>query len=216
MATKPMKNTEKPEFSVLLDWLEGRLDESQALLLDDTIRKGGAETEADIRWLTDFLETVEASRSAAPPPEVREELVRRFEAFAGDRRSPTLLDRLVAVLTFDSAAAPALAGLRSAQSQGKQRQLIFESELAEIALNIYPNDRDEFLTLSGQIFPKGPQIPSELSVQIIAAGEETEAGLTTIDELGEFVLEGIPQGRYGILISSDGFEITLPDIHLQR
>jgi hypothetical protein len=140
----------------------------------------------------------------------------KFAHFSRERSGPSLLERLVATLTFDSARGPALAGVRSVQTLGKQRQLIYETDLAEIALNIYPNSQDENLTLNGQIYPRTDLSPAGLSVQIVAPDGMEEIGLTTSDDLGEFTLEDIPAGRYEVLISSGGFEISLPEIHLQR
>jgi hypothetical protein len=211
-----MTRPNKPTFAQLLDWLEGRMDQDDARELEKNLKAGDPETEADLAWLRAFLDTSEAARLTTLPQEVQNDLVRKFEAFSRDRRAPNLLERLVAVLTFDSHAGPALAGVRSVQAQGKQRQLIYETEHAEIALNIFPNSQDENMTLNGQIYPKGGLIPSGLSVQVLAAEGLAEKGLTTSDNLGEFILEGLPQGRYGILISSAGFEIALPEIHLQR
>lgn len=211
-----MTRSEKPTFSQLLDWLEGRLDDEEARRLEDRLRTAGAETDADLGWLRSFLDASGAARLAAPPAEVRRDLLLKFETFTRARRAPGLLARLIATLTFDSAAGLAPAGVRSVQTQGKQRQLIYETDVAEIALNIFPNSQDENLTLTGQIFPKTDLHPAGLSVQIIDPDTMTELGLTVTNELGEFTLSGIPQGRYGIFISSEGLEVALPAIYLQR
>ncbi|HUF39505.1 MAG TPA: hypothetical protein VMN57_13350 [Anaerolineales bacterium] len=211
-----MTSAETPPFSRLLDWLEGRLDETDARELEDRLRSADPAAEADLDWLRAFLDSAEAARATTPPPEVRRDLVQKFTAFARERRAPGLFDRLVAALTFDSALASAPAGIRSVHTEGKQRQLIYETDLAEIALNIFPNSDDENLTLSGQIYPRRSLELVGLSVQIIDPDGPAQKGLTTSDDLGEFMLEGIPPGRYAILISSDGFEIALPEIHLQR
>jgi hypothetical protein len=147
---------------------------------------------------------------------VRADLVRDFEVFARTRRAPRLLQRLIATLASDTAGPFALEGARSVQAEGKQRQLIYESDPAEIALNIFPNSQDENLTLSGQIYSKTDLSPAGLTVQIIALEGTVKNDLTTSDDLGEFTLVDIPVGRYSIFISAEAIEIVIPEILLLR
>ena len=207
---------EKPTFKQLLDWLEGRLDAGEARILESRLRSADAEMKAELEWLRAFLGTAEAARRTALPPGVRADLVRDFEVFARTRRAPRLLQRLIATLASDTAGPFALEGARSVQAEGKQRQLIYESDPAEIALNIFPNSQDENLTLSGQIYSKTDLSPAGLTVQIIALEGTVKNDLTTSDDLGEFALVDIPQGRYNIFISAEGIEIVIPEILLLR
>ena len=207
----------KPQFSQLLGWLEGELTDAEARLVEQQLETADAASLADLSWLRDFLGAAELARGTSPPPELGPELVRRFKEFRKMKRSPSIMERLAATLSFDSDLQLATSGARSGPALGKQRQLIYDSDLAEVAVNIHPRSQDSNLTLTGQIYPKKDFSAEGLSIQILLLeGPETEAGLAASDELGEFTLESIPQGRYGIIISAESFEIVLQDVYLQR
>lgn len=209
-------NTEKPTFAELLDWLEGRLGAEEAEQIESRLQHADGSTLAELEWLREFLDTAEQGRLAEPPPVVREALVQQFEERRRGKRGPGWIDRLKAVLTFDSATQLAAAGTRSVHVRGKPRQMVYDSDLAEIALNVFPNDRDQHLTLTGQVFPKRGLSIEGLSVQLVDASRFSQQSLVNLDEIGEFTLEMIPPGRYDLYLSAEGVEIALPDIDLQR
>lgn len=211
-----MTHFEPPSFSQLLDWLEGRLDGESARLLESRLAEADVTTEADLSWLRQFLDIAETARTEEPPPEIRENLARAFLEFRQERKTAGLFERLKATLSFDSLSQPALAGVRSVQSRGMQRQMIYDSEIAEVALNIHPNIQDKNLTMTGQVFPKKDLSVTGLIVQLVDAARFAEHGMTRLDDLGEFTLSAIPQGRYHLYISSAGYEIAIPEIDLQR
>ena len=210
-----MANLNDPEFNEILDWLEVKLPEDEAQAVAEKLASVNEATQADLEWLRDFLQTSQSIRLASPPPKVREALRRRFAVYAESRQPPSLLQRLQARLTFDSHAQLAVAGLRSTVYQGKQRQLVYETDIAEIALNIQPRAQEQRFDLIGQIFPKGNIPATGFGIQLLEEEGLVEKAMTTSDDLGEFRVEAIPQGRYGIFITTEGFTILLPSVHLR-
>lgn len=203
------------QFSEILNWLEGRLSEEEAAQVAQKLKTADEATRTDLEWLRGFLEISETARATSPPPEVRAELREQFQTFIQSKRTPSIFQRLIASLTFDSSTRFAAAGVRSATTEGKTRQLIYDMNLAEIALNIQPRLQDQQITLIGQIFPKRDFSPEGVTIQLVDA-QFAEKGLTTSDELGEFTVEPLFQGQYDIVLMTDQFEIVLQDVPLQQ
>lgn len=207
-----MTNYGRPTFAQLLDWLEGRLPEEEAVALSEQVELADEKTRADLAWIRSFLEASTALRLARPPDKVRDVLRRRFDARAETRQSPDLFQRFVAALTYDSNVASAAAGIRSAASEGLQRQFIFTTEVAEVALNVRPRSGEEQFDLLGQVFPLTTVPLEQLSIQLLQ--NSVEAGLTTADDLGEFSFPGVQAGDYEVVVSAEQFEIVLKPVHL--
>jgi hypothetical protein len=200
-------------FERLTDWVEGRLSEEEARAVEEQVAVAGEATRAEVQWLRAFTHVSGDTVIDVPSPEVREELIRRFDAYAEGRWSPGFLQRLVANLSFDSGLQPAF-GVRAASSQeAAQRHLIYTTDAAEIALNIRRRPRDGHLDLDGQVFPADNSDPASFSVQLLSGVDEV--GLTTTDELGEYSFESVPPGTYQILMSSDRVEILISPVELR-
>lgn len=202
-----MSKVESEHVAHLLDWLEGRLSDEEAQVVAREVEAGGEALQAEVAWLQRFHQARQSVRLASPPPSVRENLKERFRVMIAERRPPSLLQRFLATLTFDSHAGVASAGTRSASVQGLERQLIFTTSAAEVALNLQPRPHDHLLHIAGQLFmdaiADGP-----FSVQLLDA--TTEVALTATDDLGEFTFTAIPAGDYELIISSDLFEVSIP------
>lgn len=205
-----MRKTDNPNFALLLDWIEGRLSEEEATRVQARLQ-GDAQLQADLAWIEHFTDARQRVTLATPPPRVRAVLNERFAAFAEDRRQPGLIERLVGLLTFDSRAQMATAGFRSAATQGLERQLVYSTEMAEIALNFQPDAQGEQVRLAGQIFTS-MDLSGPLLIQLIQ--QDAEVAHATADELGEFTLPSVPVGEYELLLSSDEFEVLLEAVPL--
>lgn len=204
----------KLSFEQLLDWLEGRLAATAAHQVASQIAQADATTQAQVRWLAAFLKLSKEVVLAAPPPTVRATLRQHFADFARSRQPPTLIQRLVAVLTFDSGQAPVLAGLRAGASE-PIRQYIFVTELADVTLNIQPRTHDERLDLIGQILLNDELVISEaFTVQLVH--QAREVAITLADEVGEFWFEALAPGDYALMLSTARVEIELPPFALLR
>lgn len=199
-------------FAQLLDWLEGRLSPEESERLAGTLASADQSAQDDLAWLQRFLEATHSVRVAQPPPPVREALMARFEAFAEGRRPPSIFQRLIASLSFDSGAQWALAGARSAASQGLERQLLYSTERTEIALNVQPRPQGQLVDLTGQIFALDEVQSPFYSVQLLR--DQAEVGLVNTDDLGEFVFEGLPVGDYEMIVTGDQFDVVISPIAL--
>jgi hypothetical protein len=200
-------------FATLVDWVEGRLPPDEAAIVAEQVEQADAATRADVAWLRSFAQISSQFVMADPPPEVRQRLVRRFEATMQGRQQPAPLRRLVAALRFDTSSQPAPVGIRAAGTPLAERQLIYSTDLIDIALNIHPRLRDRRLDINGQIFAEGQPLPDRLGIQLLIG--TTEQGITYADDLGEFVFEAVPPGSYDLAVVSDRFEVVIPQLELK-
>jgi hypothetical protein len=200
-------------FSQLVDWVEGRLPEKEARAVEEQVALADAATLADVAWLRKFVRATEDSVLESPPPEVRSTLIARFMAHAEGRRTPGLLKRLVATLTFDGGLRPAV-GVRSAGTQGARRQLVYSADDLDVALNFLPRASDKNFDLDGQVLPRDEVDLGSFSVQLLQS--ETELGITATDDLGAFAFESIPSGVYEIILSTDRVEVSVAPVELNE
>jgi len=201
------------EFAKLLDWVEGRLSEQEARTVERQVAAADSATRADVAWLRAFARISEDVVIASPPPQVRDALIDRFEAYAERKRQPGLLKSLVAILTFDSGMQPA-PGLRTAGTPEAQRQFVYSTDAADVAIDVRPRLHDELLDLDGQIFPLNGTDPGAFGVWLLDG--PSEVATTAANDLGEFTFGAVPPGVYEVLASSDRIEIRIPHVELRR
>ncbi len=206
-----MLRSEDEEFARLMDWVEGRLSEEEARAVEEWVAAAGAATRADVAWLRAFARVSEDTVIASPPARVREALIERFDAYAEGKQHPGLLQRLVAALTFDSTMQPA-PGLRAARAQEAQRQLVYSTDAADVAMTVRPRARDGLLDLYGQVLPVDGADSGVFGVQLLEGS--SEVGTTATNDLGEFTFEAVQAGVYEVLVGSDRVEIRIPDVEL--
>jgi hypothetical protein len=199
------------EFGRLVDWVEGRLPEDEARTVEEQVARADSRTLADVAWLRKFIKATDNAVLESPPREVRDTLIARFEAYANGQRTPGLLKRVLASLTFESDLRPAV-GLRTAGAQQARRQLVYSAGAFDIALNLRSGVPDKNLVLDGQVLPREDQELKPFSVQLLHGG--TQLGLTSTDELGSFALRDIPSGVYDIVLSTDQEEISIATVDL--
>jgi hypothetical protein len=202
---------ERIVFSQLVEWVEGRLPEKEARAVEERVAVADAATLADVAWLRRFVKATESSILESPPPEVRSTLIARFRAHAEGRRTPGLLKRVVATLTFDGGLRPAV-GARTAGTQGARRQLVYSSDALDVALNVLQRARDKNFDLDGQVLPRDDVELGSFSVQLLQS--ETEVSMTAADDLGAFAFESIPSGVYEIILSTDRVEVSIAPVEL--
>ena len=208
-----MNESNRPRFSELLDWLEGRLLPDDARAVAERLQAADAATQADLDWLHLFMRAQQSVQFASPPPSVRETLKRRFADYAQARQPPGLFRRWLATLTFDSRAQPATAGLRSVADEGPEQQLIYTTESAEIALTVHSALPNKNFIVTGQIFPVGDIPADSFSIQLLR--DVREVDLAVADELGEFTFADLPAGDYEMVVSAGQYEVVIPSLRLQ-
>jgi hypothetical protein len=206
-----MAESDDVEFAWLLDWVEGRLSEQEARIIEERAATDSA-TRADAAWLRAFARISEDIVLASPPPQVRETLIERFKVYAESKQHPGLLQRLLATLTFDSGQQPAL-GWR-AITPGSQRQFVYSTEAADVTINVRPRRSDRLLNLDGHILPIDSTYPGAFGVQLLAGS--SEVATTATNDLCEFAFEAVPHGVYEMIVCSDCVEISIPQLDLRH
>jgi hypothetical protein len=212
LEVKPVVEPEYREFARLVDWVEGRLSKREARIVEKQVA-ADTTTHDNAMWLRAFALISEATVIASPPPEVRETLVDRFEAYAEGKRRPGLSKRVVATLSFDSDLQPAL-GLRATGAPESQRQFVYSSEVADISINLRTRPHDGSADLYGQIFPVDGTDPGAFGAQLL--NDASEAVTTATNDSGEFSFGSVPPGTYEVLACSDRVEIRLTGVEVRR
>lgn len=120
-----------------------------------------------------------------------------------------VLERLAAVLTFDSGGASALAFGARSNSVGV-RQMFYSVEGREIDLRIARMDKGAMFKLSGQVL--GPDTAGTLIVT--PSGGQGGVLSCPLSDLGEFVLTPMGPGRYRLCLELGAAVIDLPLLDL--
>src|SRR5215217_1797487 len=207
-----MTDSDEVEFALLVDWVEGRLSEQEARIVEARVA-ADSEARADVAWLRAFTRISGDTVIASPPSDVRETLIERFEAYAEGKQHPGLLRRLAARLTFDSDMQPAL-GLRGVGVPETQRQFVYSTDVADVAMTVRQRVSDGLLALDGQIFPVDGTDLGTFGVQLLEGS--SEVATTATSYLGTFSFEAVPPGTYQVLASNNQVEIQVPDVELLR
>lgn len=206
-----MTGSQTPSTALLLDWLEDRLSAKEGSDLVRSIETDPA-LQAQVDWLRGFLQLSSVVVLADPPQEVRQAATAAFAAYAQANRPPSILQRLSAVLTSDSWQRLSMAGVRNVSLRSEPRQVVYSSELADVALNIQAEPSSMRFDLEGQIFALEDDAADAFVVQLLQDGVEQR--LAVSDDLGKFSLAGLPAGVYDLLVSSDQGEIEIGPIEL--
>jgi len=195
----------------ILDWLEGRSSAQAAAMVAAQVAGADAALQAQVAWARAFLQLGEAVIVEAPPSALHQKLQQLFVEHRRQKQAaeaePGFLQRLVAALTFDSFLQPGLAGVRSTQMLDL-RQLVYSTEVADVALNVRRERALGNHTIAGQLLPTSDLDLATVSVQLLQ--NDREARITLADPLGEFIFMELPAGEYQLILSADQLELLLP------
>jgi hypothetical protein len=206
-----MQEPNSIRFERLADLAEGRLPAEESRRLREQLDGADEGSRDDYEWLQAFGVASSEAVIEAPPAEVRDELVRRFEGYAEGTRPPGLLRRITATLRFDGGAQPAF-GVRSGGTSNGQ--FVYATGVADIALNVRSLSGGR-LDLDGQVLPNSEEAePGAFGVQLLTGGTEIET--TATDEVGGFAFEALEPGTYEVSISGEGVEISILAVELRR
>jgi hypothetical protein len=189
-----------PSFATLLDWLDGRLDATEASQVSARVAEGDSRTRAAVQWLQGFLATARAFPAPEPPPIVRQNLqqyfVRWSKAQAALRADPHLVD---ATMLFDSRQDLALAGFRGGGETDDAYHLAFTTEVADLVIDVR-RIADGQVRLDGQVLLGDPAAAPVFAAE--ADGPGFRVRTVEGDELGRFTLSGVPAGRCRLTVSN--------------
>lgn len=194
-------------FDRLLDRYEGRLSEEDARATDALLAEGDAATQASAAWIATFILARRRVHLADPPPELHRALVAQFQPGAV---SP-IAHRIRALLSFDSARNPALAGVRSVSAS--TRQLIYECGLVDVALNVRPGRQSDRLDVNGQVFPR--LLGSAAGLVARLTRDDTLMDISLTSDLGEFSFTDLPPGPYALELFVEDSQVEIDTFEVQ-
>jgi anti-sigma factor RsiW len=149
-----------------------------------------------------LLETMRTDRSEDAPPAAVAAAIRLFRPRIEEER-PSTLQRLIAVLRFDSRQQPLALGMRAGQAAG--RHLLYSA--GEHDLDIRLTQRAGLWTAAGQVL--GPAGAGEVELE-----GATAVVRGAITELGEFTLPPVPPGTYTLRLRLAAVELEAADLEI--
>jgi len=206
-----MTNREDPTMEQLLDWLEGRLTPAEAEVLAAAVQANEMFQE-QAAWLRDFLQFSRTTVLVNPPASVHQAANAAFAEYASQKRPFSSLQSFIASLTADNWQRLSLAGVRNVTLRTTPRQLIYSSDLADVALNVHVQTGSQHINLDGQLFLLDDCDPADFIAQLLQDGIERR--LTICDALGKFSLTNLPPGNYSLLLSRPELEIDIGSLEL--
>lgn len=201
-----MKFSHAVSFERLADLVEGRLTADERRTVEEHVSACArcAERVARLSHVTALMRTDE---SVDAPRDVLASAVRLFGTRGGGAyaHTPSLVERLVATLTFDSAHLAPAFGVRSSGPSPDSRQLIFSAG---------PNDIDLRLAREGDAWTISGQVLGDCAGGRVAAEGEARSAGARLNDLCEFTLPALPGGSYRLVLSLPGVEVEVPGIEL--
>ncbi|GAB4128723.1 MAG: hypothetical protein Fur005_20800 [Roseiflexaceae bacterium] len=198
-------------FEQLLDLAEGRVSAEEQQRLRDRIAADPA-LQAQQAWIEAFLIARRQLPLMPAPATLRTTLRERFQIYAAQHTQPTMLQRFVASLRFDSFTST-VPGLRSAGSVA-QRQLAFASDVADLMLSVLYRPQNATIEVSGQIFFKTEQPAEPMLIELNQA--EMVCAMTQTDPLGEFFFRDLQPGQYQLHVRAAALDISIEMLDLQQ
>jgi anti-sigma factor RsiW len=158
---------------------------------------------AKMEELKQLVHLMRTDRAEDAPRDVLANAVGLFRARASSVK-PSVVRRILAALSFDSAQSLPAYGLRSGQPQS--RQFLYSAGENDLDLRLTPSG--ETWIVSGQVLGKctGGEVKLE--------GESATAAVP-MNELCEFTLPPVPTGRYTLQLLLNHVEVEVPDLDLK-
>lgn len=197
--------TQQISFETLVDFAEGRLDESERAAVTARLSGDPVATArlADIQQLMMLMRADAATNEDAPSHVIQRASRLLRQRKAATPATPSLLRQLVAVLLHDSAVSPAL-GVR-AGGESATRQLLYAAESIDVDVRIAPQ--------AGGFVVAGQMLGPESEGQVALAGDTAQVE-ATLNDLGEFMLPAVPAGRYTLTLRTGDAEVAFPALEL--
>ncbi len=191
------------QFTRLVDWVEDRLLPTERAQVQEHLA-ACSQCQAELAHVERMVNTMTNDQATDPPPQVLSRALRIFDA-KQTLATPTLAQRLVAALRFDSAQLSPSLGLRAGSAGG--RQLIFSIGAFDLDVRITPPTADETgWILAGQVLGSDA-IVGHVSLQ--GTRETHEVPLT---DPGEFVLPPVASGEYRLVVYMAAQEIVVDSL----
>ena len=214
----------------IVDWIDGRLSDQEAeSLAAQLAAMSDAElmnaAQKDMEWLQAFQKLSGNVPLKHLSDATRQKLMAQFEQLHTSKRLLQPLAMLsrafrvfIATLTSDSWQTPLIGvrrsvrqGLRHGEGQRDSRQLIYKTDLAEVALNVRTRTREGVLDLRCQLFANTDLDLQTVSAQLVQNARFRQVQLS---DLGDFAFSNVLPGEYDLMLAGDDFEIAIPNLTL--
>lgn len=172
---------------------------------DEIAQSSDALLSDDARWLRAFQHMSEQIALPVLRNETRAALLALVKK--GTPAGPSMWQRIVSSLKFDSHAGMPVAALRSGQSFA--RQLQYSSPALDIALDIVAEDGKA--TVNGQLL-FNQDIDASCSIQLLQ--NDRDVAMTVSDAFGQFELIGLQSGYYQLVVNHADFEVLVDKLSL--
>lgn len=197
-----MSRPEEPiSLEQLVDLAEGRLSAAEA----ETLRArlvADASAAAELAWLQRVIGLMRSDDSEDPPLHVVNRALRLFRSQPAPAQ-PGLLQRVLAVLQFDSLTAQPAFGVRSGQTG--LRQVLYQAAGRDLDLRIVTVAAGWQVT--GQVL--GADEPGEVELRGANGTAHTQ-----LNEVSEFELAPVPAGVYRLTLRQGELEIVIEELIL--
>jgi len=185
-----------PPFDRLADLAEGLLDAADRAAVErhvSTCSRCGD----DVAWLIHTISLMRSDDSESAPEHVINRAVRLFNTYTpSEPRTAGIIERLVAIMRFDSTHAVPAFGLRVGADEAS-RQFLFDAQPYELELRTRPMPGG--WSVAGQLL--GPAETVDYGeVELIGDDARVQAPLS---ELLEFNLPAVPSGTYRLELRFD-------------
>jgi hypothetical protein len=182
------------------------------------IAEGGAATQANaeshlgecstcaegLHRLQNLLQVMREDQSMDAPRDVLFDAMNLFARRSAEQK-PSLVERIMAALSFDSFARDPAFGLRSGQAAA--RQLIYSAGDSDLDLRIEAREQDRW-AIAGQLLGRECD-----GGEVILRGEDQSVSAVLNDQC-EFALPSIPAGNYALIVTLADIEIEVPQIEI--
>jgi anti-sigma factor RsiW len=189
-------------FEKLADLVENRLTPEES----DATRShlnACADCASQLTKLDQLVNVMRADTAEDAPSDLVSRTIRLFRPRATEAK-PSVIERVMAVLSFDSRQLSPAFGVRSGQSVA--RQLLFSVGEHDLDLRVAPDDGA--WVVSGQVLGECESGQVELRGDSI-----TERA--ALNDLCEFTLPRVPSGKYALVINFSNTEIEVPEFELK-
>lgn len=185
------------EIEQLLDMAQGRAEGAMADRIQVHLASGCARCQDNWDWIQKIVRLTATDDSVEPPRRVLDRAIRLFEVH-GPQRKPSVLERMVASLVFDSLAQAQPVGVR--QAEPAARQYVYRANDWDVDLSFEVGEEPETINITGQVL-KSETAAEEVANIPVHLGQEGKILASTVtDRLGEFTFDHVASGTYDLSI----------------
>lgn len=189
-----------PSFDRLVDFAEGHVAPDERAVLSTHISSCPRCTTQTVQ-LERLIGLMRADDTEAAPAHVVARAVRLFNLRSAPSR-PSIRQRLLATLQFDSGLQPVAMGVRSASTH--PRQLVFSD--GEHLFDVRITSVGAEWAVAGQVL--GPAETGRIEMRGPAGTFHTD-----LNDVGEFTLQ-VPSGTYVLLVTLADVEVEIPTLKI--